>query len=72
MSYPFHTINVDNDHSADDASRVCGGMEHLMHLMPGRTEAEEWLPWKETLRDGLNEKGRDASGLAHAPKVSVQ
>ncbi|KAF4756210.1 Anaphase-promoting complex subunit 2, partial [Perkinsus olseni] len=70
-SYSCHPLNDEDDHlPTADASRPSQEWDCLMQMMPERSsEAEEWLPWKEALRDGLNEEGQEADGLAHAPKV---
>ncbi|KAF4756521.1 hypothetical protein FOZ63_009410, partial [Perkinsus olseni] len=70
-NYACHPLNDEDDHlPAADASRPSQEWDCLMQMMPERSsEAEEWLPWKEALRDGLNEEGQEADGLAHAPKV---
>ncbi|KAF4726106.1 hypothetical protein FOZ62_000435, partial [Perkinsus olseni] len=70
-SYSCHPLNDEDDHlPAADASRPSQEWDCLMQMMPERSsEAEEWLPWKEALRDGLNEEGQEADGLTHAPKV---
>ncbi|KAF4649569.1 Anaphase-promoting complex subunit 2, partial [Perkinsus olseni] len=70
-SYSCHPLNDEDDHlPAADASKPSQEWDCLMQMMPERSsEAEEWLPWKEALRDGLNEEGPEADGLAHAPRV---
>ncbi|KAF4651699.1 hypothetical protein FOL47_000247 [Perkinsus chesapeaki] len=60
-----------NEEEPDDAStRQVDDWDEVMQLMPALSEADEWQPWKEALREGLEgEDDQVTIALAHVGRV---